>query len=284
MTQHFTTADGVRLAYDVQGAGQPLLCLSGLTRNMADFDYLLPHLSGVQIIRMDYRGRGASDRARTSTYNVLHEAQDVVALLNHLGLARTAVLGTSRGGLVGHTVALLAGPVVTGLCFNDIGPVIERAGLARIAAYVGKKPAAQTLADHAGHLAKASPGFAKVPPQRWLDEARHQLRETPDGLQLSYDPALRKGVLDGLKAPPADLWPLFDALAALPLAAIRGANSDILSAATLAEMQRRRPDMITATVPDRGHVPFLDEPESLAVLHAFLKTLPSPTSPCPTTP
>jgi pimeloyl-ACP methyl ester carboxylesterase len=58
------------------------------------------------------------------------------------------------------------------------------------------------------------------------------------------------------------------------MALIRGANSDLLSPATTAEMRRRRPDMIFAEVPDRAHIPFLDEPESLTVLGAFLKALP----------
>lgn len=274
MTQFFTAPDGTKLAYKVQGSGKALLCLSGLTRTMADFDYVLPHLSGLRTIRMDYRGRGASDRAKTNSYTVLQEAQDALALLDHLRIDRVAVLGTSRGGLIGLTLALLAGPLVTGLCLNDIGPVIERKGLERIATYVGHKPAGKSFQDHADTLAKANPGFANVLPERWLDEARRQVRETPDGLQITYDRALRKGVLDGLKAAQTDLWPLFDALAGLPLAAIRGANSDLFSAATLTEMQRRRPDMIAATVPDRAHVPFLDEPASLAVLHAFLKALP----------
>jgi pimeloyl-ACP methyl ester carboxylesterase len=274
MTQHFTAPDGTRLAYDVQGVGKPLLCLSGLTRNRADFDHVLPHLTGVQVIRMDYRGRGDSDRADPATYTILHEAQDAIALLDHLGLARVAVLGTSRGGLIALVLGHMAKARLTGVAFNDIGPVIERPGLERIAAYVGRTPVAGTLQDHANRLEMASPGFANVPPGRWLDDATRQVRVTPKGLALSYDPALRDSFMAGLAGPPVDLWPLYDALSGLPLAAIRGANSDLMSAATLAQMQRRRPDLIAATVPDRAHVPWLDEPESVAALHAFLKALP----------
>ena len=274
MAQVFTSTDGTRLAFDVRGSGKPLLCLPGLTRTMADFDYVLPQLSGVQVIRMDYRGRGASAWAAPSSYTILQEALDAVALLDHLGTAQVAVLGTSRGGLVGLVLAQLAKPRLLGLCLNDIGPVIERAGLERISTYVGREPTAKSLADYADRLAKGSPGFANVPASRWLDEATRQVRETPGGLQITYDPALRDGFMAGLQAPAPDLWPLFDACLGLPLAAIRGANSDLMSAATLAEMQRRRPDLFAATVPDRGHVPFLDEPESLAAIHAFLRALP----------
>ena len=233
-----------------------------------------PHLAGVQMIRMDYRGRGASDRAAPGSYTVLQEAQDALALLDHLGIARTAILGTSRGGLIALVLGQLAKPRLTGVCFNDIGPVIDPAGLQRIGQYVGMRPAARSVQDYADRLARANPGFANVPADRWLAEARRQVRASPDGVEITYDPALRDGFLAGLKAPAIDLWPLFDALDGIPLAAIRGANSDLMSAATLAEMQRRRPDLIAATVPDRGHVPFLDEPESLAALAAFVKALP----------
>ena len=80
-------------------------------------------------------------------------------------------------------------------------------------------------------------------------------------------------MLEAGARPAPDLWPLFDALAGLPLALIRGANSDLLSAATADEMSRRRPDMLRTDVPGRGHVPFLDEPEAVATLAAWLEAL-----------
>jgi pimeloyl-ACP methyl ester carboxylesterase len=272
MSAHFTLSDGTRLAFDVRGQGTPLLCLPGLTRNMADFDYVLPHLNA-QVIRMDYRGRGASDWTGPATYTVLQEAQDVLALLDHLGLPQVAILGTSRGGLIAMLLAHIAKARLTGVVLNDIGPTIDWAGLVRIAGYIGKPPAARTVADHAVHLENTTPGFRGVPASRWLAEASRQVRVTGDGLICAYDPALANGFDPATVTPPDNLWPLFDALSGLPLAALRGAGSDLMSAATLAEMQRRRPDMFVATVPDRGHVPFLDEPESLTTLHAFLKAL-----------
>ncbi|MCE8422215.1 alpha/beta hydrolase, partial [Rhodovulum sulfidophilum] len=105
MTQFFTASDGARLAFTDEGEGLPLLCLSGLTRTGADFDYLAPHLSGVRLIRPDYRGRGRSDFTGAATYTVPREARDAVELLDHLGLDRAAILGTSRGGLVGMFLA-----------------------------------------------------------------------------------------------------------------------------------------------------------------------------------
>ena len=270
MTQFFTTSDGTRLAYDDQGAGLPLLCLPGLTRTMADFDYLIPHLPPLRLIRMDYRGRGASQWTGAASYTVPQEGKDALELLDHLGVAKAAILGTSRGGLIGLLLAAVAHDRLLGLCLNDVGPEIHRPGLERIFDYVGRNPAAKTHADLAARLPCNMPGFANVPDSRWLDEAVKHYTQTPDGLTITYDPALRDAFLAAFEGPPVDLWPLWDATAGLPVALIRGANSDLLSQACTDEMRRRRPDVIFATVPDRAHIPFLDEPESLAALRTFL--------------
>ena len=273
MTTHFTAPDGARLAYDDRGEGLPLLCLSGLTRTMGDFGYLLPHLPPLRVIRMDYRGRGASDWTGAATYTVPQEAADALALLDHLGVDKAAVLGTSRGGLIGMYLAATAKDRLLGLCLNDVGPEIARPGLTRIFDYVGRNPAAKTHAALAAASPRHMTGFANVPPDRWLAEAQLHYRETPEGLRITYDPTLRESFLAAFDGPPVDLWPLFDACAGLPLALIRGANSDLISPETTAEMHCRRPDLILAEVPGRAHVPFLDESESLAALHAFLKAV-----------
>ena len=270
MTQFFTTSDGTRLAYDDQGAGLPLLCLPGLTRTMADFDYLIPHLPPLRLIRMEYRGRGASQWTGAASYTVPQEGKDALELLDHLGLPKAAILGTSRGGLIGMLLAAVAHDRLLGLCLNDVGPEIHRPGLERIFDYVGRNPAAKTHADLAARLPRTMPGFANVPQSRWLEEAVKHYTQTPDGLQITYDPALRDAFLAAFEGPPVDLWPLWDATAGLPVALIRGANSDLLSQACTDEMRRRRPDMIFASVPDRAHIPFLDEPEALAALRAFV--------------
>ena len=273
MTDFFSAPDGARLAFRDEGRGVPMLCLSGLTRTMGDFDYLAPHLPPCRLIRMDYRGRGASDWTGADSYSIPVEARDALALLDHLGLAQAAVIGTSRGGLIGMVLAATARDRLLGLCLNDIGPQIDPSGLARIAGYLGRNPSARTHADLAASLPRSSPGFDAVPDGRWLAEARLHYTETPDGLRITYDPALRDAFQAALSGPAADPWPLFDACNGLPLALIRGANSDLLSAEAAAEMRRRRPDMIFAEVPGRAHIPFLDEPESLQVIHAFLERI-----------
>lgn len=272
VTAFFTAPDGARLAYRDQGQGLPLLCLAGLTRTMADFDDMIPLLPpGIRVIRMDYRGRGESAWTGADSYTVPRESQDALALLDHLGIARAALLGTSRGGLIGLVLAATAKDRLLGLCLNDIGPEIDRMGLARIKDYVGRRPAPKSLAAMAQALPGMMPGFAHVTPAQWQAFAERQYRVTERGLDLRYDPALRDAFLAAFSGPPADLWPLWTATEGLPVALIRGANSDLLSLQTLARMQSIRPDLIFADVPDRAHVPFLDEPAAQGVLHAFLK-------------
>lgn len=268
-----TATDGVALHYEVAGEGLPVLALAGLTRNARDFDHVAPYLDGVQLIRMDYRGRGLSDWAPSETYTIPQEAADALALLDHLGLERAAILGTSRGGLIGMGLAAQVPGRLLGLLLNDIGPVIDARGMDRIRGYIGVQPGFASHAEAAEARARTWTEFTGVPMARWLAEVRAQYEETPDGLRLRYDPALRDTVAGKDDAPLPDLWPLFDAAAALPLAVVRGAASDLLSRETLDEMARRAPDMIRAEVPGRGHVPFLDEPEALRVLGAWLEKM-----------
>ncbi len=272
--QFFTTDDGARIAYRDEGTGIPVLALSGLTRTMADFDYVAPHLTGCRLIRMDYRGRGASDFTGAATYTVLREGQDALQLLDHLGVARAAILGTSRGGLIGMYLAYTAKARLSGLCLNDVGPALEHGGLVRIFDYLGRNPAAKTVGDLVAKMPQMMPGFAHVPPERWTQEVANHYILRYGRPVINYDPALRDPFIEAFRGETVPTaWPLFDACAGLPLCLIRGANSDLLSTATAAQMRLLRPDMIYAEVPDRAHVPFLDEAEAVAALHHWIATI-----------
>jgi pimeloyl-ACP methyl ester carboxylesterase len=265
----FKTSDGLNLNYTDDGAGLPVLCLAGLTRTVADFDYVAPHLSGNRLIRLDYRGRGASDWDENwNNYILPVECRDVVELLDHLRLEQVAILGTSRGGLNAMGLCASVPDRILGVALNDVGPELDPRGLSGIMTYLGRNPAGGSHEDIAAALGHVLVGFDNVPMSRWLEEAHKHYVMTDDGLKITYDPNLRKAVEAGGEVP--DLWPFFDAMAGKPLACIRGAGSDLLSVDTLEKMQTHRPDMITATVPYRGHIPFLDEPESIAALHTWI--------------
>ncbi len=269
-TSSFLAEDGASLTYSDVGEGLPVLALAGFTRNGRDFDYIVRHLHDIRLIRLDSRGRGESQWTGADSYNVMQETRDAIALLDHLGVRRAAIIGSSRGGLLGMMMALTARERVVGVCLNDVGPVMEREGLARIGTYIGVEPAVSTLQEIADRMQAAMPGFDNVPELRWEQETIRRYIQTSNGVALPYDPDLKKAFDKAMSAAPVDAWPLFDACAGMPLALVRGANSDVLSSAAADAMAARRPDMIRVDVPDRGHHPFLDEPEALEVIRAWI--------------
>ncbi|MEL6207245.1 MAG: alpha/beta hydrolase [Pseudomonadota bacterium] len=277
MTESFTTSDGLRLAYDDRGTGHPLLCLPGLTRNMADFEPVVDAFGDVaRIIRLDPRGRGASDYDPDwRNYNLIRESRDALELLSHLGLDRASILGTSRGGLIALSLGVAQADRLLGAVFVDVGPAIDPKGLAQIMGYLGNRPPYRSYEDAADRLPDdMAPRFTNVPRETWRAFAERVWREAPDGLDLRYDPMLRKAVLEASAAGALpDLWPLFDHFHEMPTALIRGANPDLLTAETADEMRKRQPGMIFGEVPDRGHVPFLDEAESRKVIHSYLEAV-----------
>nr|WP_138465041.1 alpha/beta hydrolase [Poseidonocella sp. HB161398] len=279
-TEYFTNRDGLRLAFRDDGPKDApvLLCLAGLTRNLADFDFVARDFSDrARIVRLDTRGRGQSDwDPDYLNYNLIRESHDAIDLLDHLHIAKAAVLGTSRGGLIAMALAGGHKSRISGVCLNDIGPEIQAEGLAYIGQYLGNRPglcsyeeAAERFGQNFGRT------FPGVPTERWLLHAKRIYCDSPDGLDLRYDALLRRSIMEQSATDAIqDVWLLFKSMQGLPLALIRGENSNILSAATAGEMRRRRPDIIFGEVPDRGHVPFLDEPEAQAVISEFLERLP----------
>lgn len=270
----FKTSDGLNLEYSDEGAGTPILCLPGLTRDAADFDELAAALDGRhRLIRLTLRGRGGSDRDPDfANYNIAVEGRDVVDFLDHIGLDKVVIVGTSRGGLIAMLLAATVKDRLAGVLLNDVGPVIAPEGLEEIMGYLGVAPSAKTFPEVAAALkARMGPKFPGLPDEKWELLARRWFGGGGDGPSLTYDARIRDAMLAQAEGPAGDLWPLFDALSGLPVAVVRGANSNLLAAGTVAEMVARRPDLIVAEVPDRGHVPFLDEPEAQAALAALLE-------------
>ena len=277
--KRFTASDGLSLAYRDEGEGPAVLCLAGLTRNSRDFDHFVAAMpEGFRLIRLDARGRGASDHAKDfHTYNVMTEAQDAVALLDHLGVDRAAVVGSSRGGVQAMVIAATAPARLSGVVLNDVGPVLSPEGLTKIMGYLGKPPVARTMAEAADALEAAfGADFPNVDPDFWRGWAERSYVAREGGLDLAYDPKLRDATEAQIAAADPDgpgLWPLYAALAPVPTLVLKGANSDLLSEETLTEMKARKPDLLTAIVADRGHIPRLDEPDAIGPILDFLKSL-----------
>lgn len=285
---YFSSGDGLRLYCRVfeptVGSGTAVLCLPGLTRNSRDFAALAAHLQqrGHRVLTPDLRGRGRSAydpdwrHYQPATY-----ADDLWALLAAQNLNRCAIIGTSLGALLAMLMAAQRPAMIEGIVLNDAGPEIERAGLERIMRYTGRDQPVDSW-EHAAAQAEATYGAALpgLGPAQWLDYARRGWRENAEGKpEPDMDPNIGAALRANSDAAAPDLWPLYAQLRALPILAIRGALSDILSAATLARMAREKPDLHQLTVPHRGHAPLLDEPECLRAIDDFLAMLPRADAP-----
>ena len=257
------------------GASMPLLLMHGLTRNAADFEPLAAHLSRrYRLIVPDQRGRGLSDPdPEPDNYRPDVYVADMMALLADLGVARAGLIGTSMGGLMAMVMAAAQPTRFPTLVLNDVGPVLEAEGIARIQGYVGPSGA---MADWdaaaracAGVNGEAFPDYDHA---QWLAFARRTCRESAEGVVFAYDPEIARSI--GGDAPatvPPDLWPLWDALDALPVLVVRGALSDLLSRETVEAMGRRHSGPFAlAEVPRVGHAPILDEKEALDAIERHL--------------
>ncbi|WP_374658565.1 alpha/beta fold hydrolase [Inhella sp.] len=254
-----------------------LLCLPGLTRNGRDFARLAERLAGpgfgYRVLCPDQRGRGLSDRdPEPSHYQPPRYVADMAWLLDRLAIPQVTVIGTSLGGMMGVMLAAWQPERVRGVLLNDVGALLEPEGLARIAGYVGRQPAVDTL-DEAIALTRAA--NAAVFPDWQHPEWRQMVLDTWRGeggrWVPDYDPAIAQGLANGSAAPP--LWPLFEAVKNLPMLLLRGALSDLLSRDTVTQMQARLPQLVAAEVPQRGHAPTLEEPAAWAALQAWLANL-----------
>jgi len=266
--------DGLRLHVRAHGARTntlPVVCLPGLARTTADFDTLAVALASDRerprrVLALDYRGRGKSDYDRKpANYNLPVELADVLSVLTALGIGRAAFVGTSRGGIL--TMLLAAGCVL-----NDIGPVIDLEGLMRIKGYVGKLPALASFPAAAEALKRRFGGlFPKWSDDDWLAFARATFKEDGGRLVPDYDPKLAT-ILEaiGPERPLPPLWKEFDALGGVPVMVIRGANSDILSAATVEGMRKRRRALEVLEVPEEGHAPRLAGAPTIGRIAGFI--------------
>lgn len=275
--KYWWSRDGLRLHYrDYAGPSDrpPVICLPGLTRNARDFDGVAQRIAGQwRVICVELRGRGESAYAKDPmSYVPLTYLQDLDALLEDAKIDRFVGVGTSLGGIMLMLLAATGHGRVAGALINDIGPIIEEAGLDRIREGVGNGGAYPTWVHAARTVAEAqSVVYPDYTLDDWLALAKRLYRLNSKGrVVLDYD----QRIAEPFRAPGGevgvDLWPAFDALKAAPVALVRGALSDILSETTARMMQLRHPDLELTTVPRVGHAPTLLEPESVAAVDRLL--------------
>lgn len=278
--RYWSSRDGLRLHYrDYAGRPDrpPLICLPGLTRNARDFEDLAGRLAGEwRVLCTEMRGRGDSEYAKDSqTYNPMQYVDDVMALLDETGIKRFVSVGTSLGGLMTLAMGMTAPERISGAIINDAGPVVEAAGLERIRNYVGLGRSFPTWVHAARAIAEtqglAYPGYA-LPD--WIAMAKRLMVISSNGrIVFDYDMKIAEPFAGFDPQAQPDLWPGLAGLAANPVLVVRGALSDILSEATLAEMKARHARIETVTVADTGHAPTMSEPEAVAAIDRFLAKL-----------
>ncbi len=278
---YYPSADGLRLYardYPHATAGHVVLCLHGLTRNSQDFEHIASVLNAnFRVVVPDQRGRGHSAYdPNPANYRPGTYVEDMFTLLDHLGINRAILLGTSMGGLMAMLINAARPAAVEAVILNDIGPEVDPAGLARIQARVGKSPPVSSWEEAVRQNREAQgPAFPDFSDDSWRQFTRALYREDEHGVpRLAYDPAISQPMTQSdAAAVPADLWSVFEKLADQPLLLVRGALSDILSSACTAEMQRRHPGMRLVELTNRGHAPILDEPEAERAITGFLSDL-----------
>ena len=265
-------------------AAHTVVCAHGLTRQGRDFDVLAQALVArsphpLRVLCPDVAGRGHSDwLADPQHYQVPLYTAAMLALLAQLQLKQVDWVGTSMGGLIGMGVCTTAGSVgaqVRRLVINDVGPTIEIAALRRIGAYLGQPLRFETPEHAAAALWAVSSSFGPHTPQQWLDLCRPMLKPASEGQgwMLHYDPAIAlpfRAVTDELaEKGQAMAWAVYDQIETTTLL-LRGAESDLLSAATAAEMGQRGPRARLHTFAGVGHAPTLIAPEQIEVVADFL--------------
>jgi pimeloyl-ACP methyl ester carboxylesterase len=280
----YTSSDGLRLHVaeygDAISPWLPVVCIPGLSRSARDFHELGLHLSQHsdrprRVLAFDLRGRGMSEWDQNiAHYTPIVEMQDVLDGMAALGVDRAIIVGTSRGGIIAMLMAVARPGVIAGVVLNDIGPAIEPRGLARLKTYIGRTPAPDDW-DDAAHILRRLHGhqFTALRDEDWNAFARMTWRDE-NGLPVgNYDPALAR-TFDGVEfdRPLPTLWREFAALSHTPVLTIRGENSDIFNAETLARMEREHPRFDRIVIEGEGHAPLLIRDTLLQRISAFIMT------------
>jgi pimeloyl-ACP methyl ester carboxylesterase len=276
---YYQSSDGLNIFYRDYGGqndGTPVICLPGLTRNSRDFDDLANYLSNRRrVITVDFRGRGFSDYDPTwQNYHPLTYVADIWTLLDLLSIRKVIVVGTSLGGLCAMVMAAQQGERIAGVVMNDIGPEINPAGIARISEYTGRAAPVTSWTEAAQQTKEIYgewlPGLSD---DDFMRLARRGFREIDSDIpRLDMDANIGQAIRE-VGPQKGDPWELFSALQDVPVTLLWGVLSDVLTEDIIEKMKVAKPDIEVTAVANRGHVPLLDEPESLSAIDEFLSNV-----------
>lgn len=260
------TNDGVRIAYEVLGDGEPLLFVHGLGYDRRGWGPLPALLAAdFQVLLFDNRGVGESD-VPEGPYAVSQMAADAVAVLDGAGVERAHVLGVSLGGYIAQEIALTFPDRVRKLVLGSTAPGGTRS-----------HPMPQVGLEAFGRF----PAMEREAGLRLMVETSlgaHGVRERPElveeifAYRLERAPTLAGWQAQAYAGATFDAYDRVPGIAAPTLVIQGGADTvvDPRNADLLAELI---PDARVEVVPERGHLVVWEEAELLApVVREFLRS------------
>ena len=252
-----------------------LMCVHGLTRMGRDFDRLARAMADrYRVVCPDVVGRGLSDWLREPAYyGIPQYASDMVTLIARLDVERIDWVGTSMGGLIGIALAGQAGAPIRQMVINDVGPRLGPVAIARIGSYVGQPVSFANLDEAVDYQSVAAAPFGLRTREQWRELVAPTLREVNGRLAFRYDPSIaipfRNTTPEAAAAGEAATWALYDRITARTLL-VRGAQSDLLTPETAAEMGQRGPRPRVVEVPEVGHAPTFMPAHEIELVRGFL--------------
>ena len=252
--------------------GRVLVCVHGLTRCARDFERLAgAFCERYRVVCPDVAGRGDSEwLADPMLYAMPQYVADMVTLVARLDVEQVHWVGTSMGGLVGMILAAQKGTPVARLVLNDAGPVVTKASLERIGAYLGQAPVFPSLEAAEQYVRAVSATFGPHSDAEWRFLTEIVVRKNGDGSwRMHYDPRIAEPYRKAMPEKDFELWAYYDAIGC-PTLVVRGAQSDLLTRETCALMRERGPKAQVVEIPGIGHAPTLMHDRQIAVLRDFL--------------
>ena len=266
-----------RMAYHAWGDpknSKVLLCVHGLTRRGSDFKTLAEAMcDDYYVVCPDIVGRGDSDRlSNPMQYAVPQYVADIAQLVKTLGVSQVDWLGTSMGGLIGMVYAAMPNSPIRKMLINDVGPKIEADAIKRLGSYVGQPFSFASRADALDRLNAICTTFGQHTPDEWETYNGPMLIERNGQWIMHYDPNIAVPFASVnpvmAKAGEMAMWHAFKQIH-IPILIVRGAQSDLLSADTVAQMCKVNPYARSIEIADVGHAPAFVKKEQIALAKEF---------------